>query len=383
MSYTLFREKAPGIMRDLMRDFDLDVEEAAAILGNLGHESGGFRFLQEKKPLVPGSRGGWGWAQWTASRRRAFEAWVAARNLDPSSDEANYGFLVEELRGSERKAIPAVKAAVGLRAKVEAFERAFERAGIKHYPARVRYAQEALAAYDGRPVAAPSPNKPRAPAAPRLPVPADNAGLAKPEVEAVQKRLRELGFYQVGKVDGLWGPNTTGAIAAFQAVAGLPTDGKWGDATRAALYAAGAPSKPISEDRARTTSSDLVAQGSSTVIAAKEASWGAKALGIVSLLLGVLSFAAENWEAARDLSAQFAPFMSWLPAWAGWVPIVLASLYLYSRSQAVISARVEAERMGLHNGEPDPAPSPPVTHGPDGPGLRMPFPFNLLVGRRH
>lgn len=381
MSYTLFREKAPGIMRDLMRDFDLDVESAAAIVGNLGHESGGFRFLQEKKPLVPGSRGGWGWAQWTGPRRRAFEAWVAARNLDPAGDEANYGFLVEELRGSERRAIPAVKAADGLRAKVEAFERAFERAGIKHYPARVRYAQEALAAYDGRPVAAPSSTRPRAPASPRLPVPADNAGLAKPEVEAVQKRLRELGFFMVGKVDGLWGVNTTAAIAAFQATAGLPVTGGWDAGTRTALYAAGAPSKPISEDRARTTSGDLVAQGSSTVIAAKEASWGAKALGIVSALLAVLSFAAENWDQARDLAAQFAPFMSWLPAWAGWVPIVLASLYLYSRSQAVIRARVEAERSGMHNGEPDPAPSPPVTHGPDGPGRALPFPFSLLVGR--
>ena len=55
---TLFQQKAPAIMADLMRDFALDVTSAAAIAGNLGHESGGFRFLQEKKPLVPGSRGG-------------------------------------------------------------------------------------------------------------------------------------------------------------------------------------------------------------------------------------------------------------------------------------------------------------------------------------
>ena len=54
---TLFREKAPAIIRDLMRDFDLTVEDAAAMVGDLGHESGGFRFLWEK-PLVPGSWGG-------------------------------------------------------------------------------------------------------------------------------------------------------------------------------------------------------------------------------------------------------------------------------------------------------------------------------------
>ncbi len=151
MSDALFRSKAPGIMNLLMADFGLDVESAAAILGNLGHESGGFRFLQEKQPLIPGSAGGYGWAQWTGPRRRAYEAYVERNGYDPASDTANYKWLYLELSGDERAAIPAVKNAVGLDAKVRAFEMAFERAGIKHYESRVTWAQRALDSYRANP----------------------------------------------------------------------------------------------------------------------------------------------------------------------------------------------------------------------------------------
>jgi hypothetical protein len=151
MSDALFRAKAPGIMNLLMADFALDVESAAAILGNLGHESGGFRFLQEKQPLIPGSAGGYGWAQWTGPRRRAYEAYVERNGFDPASDSANYKWLFLELKGDERAAIPAVKNAVGLEAKVRAFEMAFERAGIKHYESRYEWAQKAIDAYRDNP----------------------------------------------------------------------------------------------------------------------------------------------------------------------------------------------------------------------------------------
>jgi hypothetical protein len=144
----LFKAKAPVVMRDLMRDFpSLTVDDAAAIVGNLGHESGGFAKLQEIKPTVAGSRGGYGWAQWTGPRRRAYENWCKAKKLNPASDAANYGFLVEELRGPEKRAIPATVKAAGLAAKVKAFELAFERAGVKHYQSRNAWAQAALDAF--------------------------------------------------------------------------------------------------------------------------------------------------------------------------------------------------------------------------------------------
>jgi hypothetical protein len=142
-----FRAKAPEIMAQLMRDFSTTPEDAAAIVGNLGHESLGFTAMQEFKPVVAGSRGGWGWAQWTGPRRRAFEAYCARTGKDPASDEANYAYLFLELKGiegTEGRAIGKLKAAKGLDAKVEAFEKAFLRAGVKHYTSRKHWAYIAM-----------------------------------------------------------------------------------------------------------------------------------------------------------------------------------------------------------------------------------------------
>lgn len=149
-----------------MADFGLDPVRAAAIVGNLGHESGGLAILQELKPLVPGSAGGWGWSQWTGVRRRAFFAYCDRNNLDPSSDKANYGYLFVELRGiegSEGACIPRLKAANGsLRDYVVNFERNFLRAHpkYKHYDSRTKWAERALAAYNAAPPPAVEPIEP-------------------------------------------------------------------------------------------------------------------------------------------------------------------------------------------------------------------------------
>jgi hypothetical protein len=156
-----FRAKAPGIMAKLLGDFPIGPEDAAAIVGNAGHESLGFTVLQEIKPVVPGSRGGYGIMQWTGPRRRAYEAYCQRTGKDPASDEANYAYLWIELKGiegSEGQAIAKTAAAKGLDAKVEAFELAFLRAGVKHYPSRQKYAGIALAAWQiaGKPVVKPT-----------------------------------------------------------------------------------------------------------------------------------------------------------------------------------------------------------------------------------
>ncbi|MHA6732439.1 phage tail tip lysozyme [Devosia sp. A369] len=167
----VFRAKAPAIMAQLIRDFPITPVDAAAILGNLGHESAGLTILQEIKPTVPGSKGGYGWAQWTGPRRHAFEAYCARTGKDPASDEANYAYLFLELKGiegSEKAAIGKLVAAKGLDAKVEAFERAFLRAGVKHYPSRKQWAAVALDAWrakgsTGIPIPKPTPEPQRPP----------------------------------------------------------------------------------------------------------------------------------------------------------------------------------------------------------------------------
>lgn len=171
-----FQKIAPIYMKKLMADFALGADDAAAIMGNAGHESGGLESLQEINPTVAGSRGGFGWFQWTGPRRRAYEAYCKRNGLDPRADAANYAFLFLELKGSEKGAIAKVKAARGLDAKVKAFEMGYERAGVKHYDSRLRWAQRALDAYRaGAEDAAPA-------ALVRIPVEAK--GIEKPAVKS-------------------------------------------------------------------------------------------------------------------------------------------------------------------------------------------------------
>ena len=129
----------------LMKDFGFSELDAAAIMGNLGHESGGLTVWHEAGQSA--DKGGIGWAQWTASRRREFEAYTSRNNFDPHSDETNYKFLFSELKGPEKAAVAKTKAAVGLDAKVKAFEQSYERAGIKNYPSRLKWAERALSSF--------------------------------------------------------------------------------------------------------------------------------------------------------------------------------------------------------------------------------------------
>lgn len=130
----------------LMRDLGLTELQAAGLLGNLGHESGGFQTLQERRPAVKGSRGGWGLAQWTGPRRLAMEAWCRTRGLDPADPEANYGYLCAELRGPEAGALLALKRTATLESATETFCTLFERPGIVALDSRLAWSRRALAA---------------------------------------------------------------------------------------------------------------------------------------------------------------------------------------------------------------------------------------------
>jgi hypothetical protein len=136
-----FDQKAPGIMDRLQKQFGLTKEQAAGIVGNLGHESVGFTTYQEKNPRS--GRGGAGWAQWTGPRRRAFEAFAQANGLDPRSDEASWRFLTEG-DPEFQKGLAAVRGQNTVEGATRAFEETFERAGVKNYASRYAYARRAM-----------------------------------------------------------------------------------------------------------------------------------------------------------------------------------------------------------------------------------------------
>lgn len=137
-----FQSVAPKIMKDLQRDFPgLTREDAAAIVGNLGEESGGFTKMKE----AGGSGPGRGWAQWTSPDRKAkFLANVQKHGGDLANYEANYETLKEELKGQYASALKEMMAAQGLQNKTHVFMKKFENPGVEHFDVRARYAQRAM-----------------------------------------------------------------------------------------------------------------------------------------------------------------------------------------------------------------------------------------------
>lgn len=91
---------ANKLFTDIKSELGVSDAVAAGIVGNLAHESGGFLQLQEIDPTIKGSRGGFGYAQWTGPRRVEFEKWATDKGLDPNSYEANKGFLIHELKNT-------------------------------------------------------------------------------------------------------------------------------------------------------------------------------------------------------------------------------------------------------------------------------------------
>jgi hypothetical protein len=95
-----YGSRSAEVVQNLMNDLGLTSDQAAAVVGHLGHESAGLQAINERNPIVPGSRGGFGWAQWTGPRREAFERFARERGMQVTDPNANYQFLLHELRTS-------------------------------------------------------------------------------------------------------------------------------------------------------------------------------------------------------------------------------------------------------------------------------------------
>ncbi|MCZ4330781.1 phage tail tip lysozyme [Castellaniella denitrificans] len=136
---------APIVIRRLSSDLNLTPQQAAGVVGQLGHESAGLQAINEENPAVPGSRGGFGWAQWTGPRRQAFEQWAAENKADVSDPEANYQFLLHELKDTpEGRVLPALRAAPDAQAAGRLFTDQFLRPGVPAYDSRASWTQKAL-----------------------------------------------------------------------------------------------------------------------------------------------------------------------------------------------------------------------------------------------
>jgi hypothetical protein len=220
-----FPKRGAWLVKHLAETFALTQTQAAGIAGNLGYESEGLAVLQEEDPPVSGSRGGYGWPQWTSSRRRAFEAWCADHGLEPSSDEANYTYVCVELKGAYSQVVRVLRKCDTLEKAVFEFGRLYEApAGTTstHLPAfkeRLDYAKQALAAID-----APASMRPL------------RDGMTGEDVRHLQAALLRKGYHV--DIDGAFGPRTERAVMDYQRDHQMKVDGLAGPLTIAALNAA-------------------------------------------------------------------------------------------------------------------------------------------------
>jgi len=187
---TVFEAKCLTYMPRLIERFGLTPEQAAGVFGNLGTESAGFTAFHEKGQ--PEGKGGYGWAQWTASRRVDFFNWCREQTpaLAPESDEGSYGFLCFELgKRPHSAAITALKSTNTLEDAVEAFEREYEKAGIKGMPSRISWARKALAIFTNPPEQEVVANQ------------ADTTAGSGPKW--VMAGLEDIGFHEIGNNRGI------------------------------------------------------------------------------------------------------------------------------------------------------------------------------------
>lgn len=380
---TLFASKVATFGPRFAADLGLELHQVAGMFGNFGVETGGFKHDQELRPMVPGSKGGRGWAQWTgygkSGRRGPFEAWCKANGLKPATDEASYGYVVHELRGSEVGALTALRRCTTVDGATESFMRRYERPGIPHLPQRKAYGREALAILTGgkaeRPAPAPKPApppKPRpasnvtvrvdqalreasertgtflpkpAPAcedatvvAATIVAPADRTVISSAQLTVYQERLKALNRYYDGPIPSPWGSKTTGAIAAFQHENGLPVTGDFDAATVAMLMSDAAKPRTIAPERAEATAATI--RDSSPIV--RDADTLIKAGAGAALGLPTITAAVEYLGPLRELR----DFAASMPAWM-WVAIAAAALGVVAwRAYVIRERRVAMHRQG-------------------------------------
>lgn len=200
-----------AVVDRLVADLKLKDFQAAGLVGGFGVESVEFTKLHEIGQ-AEGS-GGYGWAQWTGVRRRAFLAWCDQQGLDWHSDEANYGYLVYDLTHGYKSFLAKLKRTKSLEDATHLAHREYETPqevldGTEtSYPKRLRYAARALAGAGGQPIPGPTPDP--------LPGPIDMSDLD--QALLAQAAITRIIQHALGlKIDGDYGSGTRAAVNAYR-----------------------------------------------------------------------------------------------------------------------------------------------------------------------
>ena len=105
---------------------------ADAFVMNFRDESGLNPGINEANPTVPGSRGGFGLAQWTGPRRVALERFAESQGKPASDMNVQLDFLVSELQGPEARAAKSIFSSADAPSAAQVIVRDFLRPAEEH-----------------------------------------------------------------------------------------------------------------------------------------------------------------------------------------------------------------------------------------------------------
>ncbi|MGL4310626.1 MAG: phage tail tip lysozyme, partial [Paracoccaceae bacterium] len=131
--------KAPDadMIRAKLVERGLPPAVAEGFVMNFNDESGLNPGINEIAPVVPGSRGGFGLAQWTGPRRVALEKFAAERGLPVDNVDVQLDFLMTELQGPEAGAWSKISGAQDPGSAAAAIATHFLRPAEEHLDRRV------------------------------------------------------------------------------------------------------------------------------------------------------------------------------------------------------------------------------------------------------
>lgn len=173
----------------------------------------------------------------------------------------------------------------------------------------------------------------------RLPV---SPGLTRDEIRPLQKRLRDLGYFEVGLVDGIVGKNTRSGIRNFQEEHGLPVTEAFDDATIKRLATAGHRQATTDSDRSTLTAKDLSKAGDQVVKGAETVKTASIVAGGSAAVIGV----AEKIGEATGMLSPLTSLLSDVPGWIWALLAVGVAVALWKTAAKVERTRLKAVRLG-------------------------------------
>ncbi len=123
-------------------DKGLTPAQAAGIAGNIAHESGSRPGQREL-----GGGPGFGLAQWGGARKAQLRQFAAESGTSASDLNTQLNFMWKEMNTTERRSLAAITRTTSASQASVAFERTYERAGVKAHGSRNNHAQRILAQY--------------------------------------------------------------------------------------------------------------------------------------------------------------------------------------------------------------------------------------------